>query len=243
MATIITVKTFERSVLRNRIPSAEGLGYSAAGLAGEAGEFNNFVKRIIAQTIKEGYDPGVHARLKDYLKSPHPCTVTKMDLVWELGDTLWYITSSAHAVESNLTQIIQTSERLQSFKETIGKTKMQSFEESIIQTQIPSTKGLLCSASELAKGAGRFNDLVNKVISKTCKLGKNAYDPGIHAKLDKYLQSPHPCKVSQTDLICELGNALGHCTRAAHAIGSTLNEIAHQNIIKLEKRYGTGKKS
>ena len=46
---LITLAQFEQVVRNNRIPSAKGLGYNAVGLAGEAGEFSNKVKRLIAE--------------------------------------------------------------------------------------------------------------------------------------------------------------------------------------------------
>ena len=106
---LITLAQFEETVRNNRIPSATGLAYNTAGLTGEAGEFANQYKRLVAQTcspqIQPVWDPGIHATLKDYLSSPHPTEVTFDKMILELGDVLWYTTSAAHAIGTTLPEV------------------------------------------------------------------------------------------------------------------------------------------
>lgn len=65
-------------------PNARGLEYVALGLAGEAGEFANKVKKV----IRDGtYD---QAALAD-----------------ELGDVLWYLAMAAYEIDVSLSWIAQ----------------------------------------------------------------------------------------------------------------------------------------
>lgn len=67
----------------------DGLAYAALGLAGEAGEFANKVKKVL--------------RMDTRLDDPE----TKARLVDELGDTLWYVSQLATELGTTLTQVAE----------------------------------------------------------------------------------------------------------------------------------------
>jgi NTP pyrophosphatase (non-canonical NTP hydrolase) len=69
----------------------EGLAYAALGLAGEAGEIANKIKKILRgdKTIDE----------------------TRKDLRDELGDVLWYISALADNLDLNLSYIAEENIR------------------------------------------------------------------------------------------------------------------------------------
>ncbi len=62
-------------------PPSKGLEYTALGLAGEAGEYANKVKKV----IRDGSSAFNRAALID-----------------ELGDVLWYVAMAAKEVDTNL---------------------------------------------------------------------------------------------------------------------------------------------
>ena len=78
----------EESKKTSIYPQASGLVYTALGLAGEAGEVANKVKKIIRD--KNGV-------LDDE---------TKADIADELGDTLWYVSNLASELGVKLDNIV-----------------------------------------------------------------------------------------------------------------------------------------
>ena len=67
--------------------SIAGLTYTALGLAGEAGEISNKVKKILRD------DNGVVTNEK------------RQDLIGELGDVLWYVAMVAEEIDWDLSSI------------------------------------------------------------------------------------------------------------------------------------------
>lgn len=67
------LNTYQERAMKTRIPSAEGWAYSGLGLAGEAGEVANKLKKILRG------DAGVGAA----------------DVAKELGGVLWYLSAVA----------------------------------------------------------------------------------------------------------------------------------------------------
>lgn len=67
-------------------PRARGLEYTALGLAGEAGEYANKVKKV----LRDG-----------------PAAYNAMQLEDELGDNLWYLSQCAEEIGTTLDVIAQ----------------------------------------------------------------------------------------------------------------------------------------
>jgi len=81
--------------------SSDGYTYTALGLAGEAGEIANKVKKF----VRDGY-------------TPEELPVKIGDLRAELGDVLWYVAAMAEVLETDLQTIAEDNlKKLQSRKE------------------------------------------------------------------------------------------------------------------------------
>jgi len=66
-----------------------GLIYTTLGLSGEAGELANKVKKILRDN-KSVIDDA-----------------TRLELIYELGDILWYVSQAAHELQVNLPDVAQ----------------------------------------------------------------------------------------------------------------------------------------
>lgn len=73
-------------------PKRDGYAYTALGLAGEAGEIANKVKKF----IRDGYDV---EELPDKVN----------DLRDELGDVLWYVAAMAQVLDTTLEQVAKNN--------------------------------------------------------------------------------------------------------------------------------------
>ena len=73
-------------------PERDGYTYTALGLAGEAGEIANKVKKF----IRDGYD---EEELQDKLN----------DVAEELGDVLWYVAAVAHVIGTDLESVAKSN--------------------------------------------------------------------------------------------------------------------------------------
>lgn len=73
-------------------PKRDAYAYTALGLAGEAGEIANKVKKF----IRDGYEP---EELSDKIN----------DLRDELGDVLWYVAAVANALETDLETVAKNN--------------------------------------------------------------------------------------------------------------------------------------
>jgi len=88
MSKIADFNTYQQEAMKTRIyPAEDNLVYSALGLAGEAGELANKVKKIIR---------GDHNR--DELVA---------GIKGEMGDVLWYLAALAEDIGVDLTDIAQ----------------------------------------------------------------------------------------------------------------------------------------
>jgi NTP pyrophosphatase (non-canonical NTP hydrolase) len=65
-----------------------GLMYTALGLAGEAGELANKIKKL----YRDGFDPD------------HDYALIRENLLKELGDVLWYVAAMASELDADLGQ-------------------------------------------------------------------------------------------------------------------------------------------
>ena len=83
-------------------PDEEGLVYTALGLNGEAGEFAEKVKKLIRDK------GGVLNRTPE----------DNLELIWELGDMLWYTAQAARMLGANLETVARLNlDKLASRKE------------------------------------------------------------------------------------------------------------------------------
>ena len=73
-------------------PKRDGYVYTALGLAGEAGEIANKVKKFIRDGYSKEELPGKINDLRD-----------------ELGDVLWYVASMAEVLETTLEQVAKSN--------------------------------------------------------------------------------------------------------------------------------------
>ncbi len=74
---------------------------------------------------------------------------------------------------------------------------------------------LVCAALGLAGESGEFADAVKKY---------------------RY----HGHQLDYAHLIEEVGDVLWYCALAARELGVTLEDVANENVLKLERRYPTG---
>lgn len=73
-------------------PKRDGYAYTALGLAGEAGEIANKVKKFIRDGYTEDELPGKINDLQD-----------------ELGDVLWYVAAMAQVLDTTLEQVAKNN--------------------------------------------------------------------------------------------------------------------------------------
>ena len=73
-------------------PKRDGYAYTALGLAGEAGEIANKVKKFIRDGYSEDELPGKINDLRD-----------------ELGDVLWYVAALAQVLDTSLEQVAKNN--------------------------------------------------------------------------------------------------------------------------------------
>jgi len=73
-------------------PERDGYAYTALGLAGEAGEIANKVKKF----IRDGYDVEELAEKINDLRD-------------ELGDVLWYVAAMAQVLDTTLEQVARNN--------------------------------------------------------------------------------------------------------------------------------------
>jgi len=86
---------YQHLAMMTRLENAASMSYMALGLNGEAGEIANKIKKIIRGDI-QNYDALFH------------------DLLYELGDVLWYIAGLADECGYSLSEIAQANiEKLQ----------------------------------------------------------------------------------------------------------------------------------
>jgi NTP pyrophosphatase (non-canonical NTP hydrolase) len=73
-------------------PKRDGYAYTALGLAGEAGEIANKVKKF----IRDGYDE-------------EELQIKLNDIADELGDVLWYVAAVAHVIGTDLESVAKNN--------------------------------------------------------------------------------------------------------------------------------------
>jgi len=73
-------------------PERDGYSYTALGLAGEAGEIANKVKKF----IRDGYDE-------------EELQIKLNDIADELGDVLWYVAAVAHVIGTDLESVAKNN--------------------------------------------------------------------------------------------------------------------------------------
>jgi NTP pyrophosphatase (non-canonical NTP hydrolase) len=98
----MNLNEYQKQAMRTAIFSErDGYIYTALGLAGEAGEIANKVKKF----VRDGYTPE---------ELPYKIN----DLRAELGDVLWYVAVMAQVLETDLQTIAKANlKKLQSRKE------------------------------------------------------------------------------------------------------------------------------
>lgn len=98
----MNLNDYQKQAMQTAIfPKRDGYAYTALGLAGEAGEIANKVKKF----IRDGYSREELSEKVDELRD-------------ELGDVLWYVAAMAHVLEIDLESIAKNNiTKLQSRKE------------------------------------------------------------------------------------------------------------------------------
>jgi len=98
----MNLNEYQKQAMRTAIFSErDGYIYTALGLAGEAGEIANKVKKF----VRDGY-------------TPEELLYKINDLRAELGDVLWYVAAMAQVLETDLQTIAEANlKKLQSRKE------------------------------------------------------------------------------------------------------------------------------
>lgn len=82
----MTIEDYQKLAFTTALPVSQNINYMALGLAGEAGEVANKVKKI----MRDGDSPQLRAAIRK-----------------ELGDTLWYAASLATVMGMNLNDIAE----------------------------------------------------------------------------------------------------------------------------------------
>ena len=93
----MTLDEYQDKAIRTALPTSLNVPYMTLGLAGEAGEIANKVKKIIRD------DMHPNERLAD-LGVPEE---KRQQLVQELGDVLWYCAGLAYVLGMDLEQVAE----------------------------------------------------------------------------------------------------------------------------------------
>lgn len=89
--TNLTLSAYQQNAVYTAVyPNSHSITYPALGLAGEAGEVANKVKKF----IRDGYD-------KEEFEQK------KIDIAYELGDVLWYCAALARDLDMDLGHIAE----------------------------------------------------------------------------------------------------------------------------------------
>ena len=98
---------YQDKMAETRMPSASGIDYSALGLCAEAGEVANKVKRLMREARGRDFSPHWSANLARYYDSPYPLSVTREQIIDELGDALCYLAYMAEDCGTSLNFIAE----------------------------------------------------------------------------------------------------------------------------------------